>query len=156
MKILKKISYIVAITIITTVMSISISKGKTVEITTETLNLRKEPSTEADIVAQISIGDECELLGEDGDWYQVQYGEYTGYISKEYAEVVGEEDNTVTGNNGSDNNETTGNKNNTTEVDTSNNETAASEAGPQNGQTTAAGAEPPNDRTTASETEEES
>lgn len=122
MNLVKKIIAIIVILILILLVHTNISKAATVEITTETLNLRKEPSTEADIVAQISIGDECELLGEDGDWYQVQYGEYTGYISKEYAEVVGEEDNTVTGNNGSDNNETTGNKNNTTEVNTSNNE----------------------------------
>ena len=122
MNLVKKIIAIIVILILILLVHTNISKAATVEITTETLNLRKEPSTEADIVAQISIGDECELLGEDGDWYQVQYGEYTGYISKEYAEVVGEDDNTVTGNNGSDNNETTGNKNNTTEVNTSNNE----------------------------------
>ena len=122
MNLVKKILAIIVILILILLVHTNISKAATVEITTETLNLRKEPSTEADIVAQISIGDECELLGEDGDWYQVQYGEYTGYISKEYAKVVGGEDNTSTGNNTSDNNENTGNENNTTEVNTSNNE----------------------------------
>lgn len=79
---------------------LNITKAVDVEITTETLNLRKEPSTESDIVAQISIGEECELLEEEEDWYRVKYGEYTGYISKEYARVVGEEtqDNNSEGN----------------------------------------------------------
>lgn len=116
MKILKKISYIVAITIITTVMSISISKGKTVEITTETLNLRKEPSTESNIVALISIGDECKVIDEEGDWYKVEYEEYTGYISKEYTKVVGEDLNS-TDNNGVEeetNSEVVNNTNDTT------------------------------------------
>ena len=122
MNLVKKIIAIIVILILILLVHTTISKAATVEITTETLNLRKEPSTEADIVAQISIGDECELLGEEEDWYQVQYGDYTGYISKEYAKVVDEGDNTATGNNGSDNNEATGNKNNTTEVNTSNNE----------------------------------
>ena len=107
MNLVKKILAIIVILILILLVYINISKAATVEITTETLNLRKEPSTEADIVAQISIGDECELLGEEGDWYQVQYGEYTGYISKEYAKVVGGEDNTGNENNTSDNNETT-------------------------------------------------
>ena len=122
MNLVKKIIAIIVILILILLVHTTISKAATVEITTETLNLRKEPSTEADIVAQISIGDECELLGEEEDWYQVQYGDYTGYISKEYAKVVDEGDNIATGNNGSDNNEATGNKNNTTEVNTSNNE----------------------------------
>ena len=71
-------------------IDINVVKSVDVEITTETLNLRKEPSTESDIVAQISIGEECELLEEEEEWYKVKYGEYTGYISKEYSRVVGE------------------------------------------------------------------
>ena len=58
----------------------SVVKAATVEITTETLNLRAEASTDSDIVAQISIGDECELLEEEGDWYRVKYGEYRRYF----------------------------------------------------------------------------
>ena len=122
MNLVKKILAIIVILILILLVHTNISKAATVEITTETLNLRREPTTESDIVAQISIGDECELLGEDGDWYQVQYGEYTGYISKEYAKVVGGEDNTGNENNTSDNNETTDNENNTADGNTSDNE----------------------------------
>ena len=72
---------------------------------------KAEASTDSDIVAQISIGDECELLEEEGDWYRVKYGEYTGYISKEYANVVGQEDTSDTSDSNNDNgnnvNETT-------------------------------------------------
>ena len=78
MKLSKKILCVIAIIISTMLISINIAKATTVEITTETLNLRREPSTDSDIVAQISIGEECELLGEEGDWYQVSYGDYTG------------------------------------------------------------------------------
>ena len=137
MNLVKKILAIIVILILILLVHINISKAATVEITTETLNLRKEPTTESDIVAQISIGDECELLGEEGDWYQVQYGEYTGYISKEYAKVVGGEDNTGNENNTSDNNETTDNENNTADGNTSDNENtqASSENGNDNSQT---------------------
>ena len=90
MSILKKIFYtLFSITIFTFLLT-NIAKADTVEVTTETLNLREEPSTESDIVALISIGEECELISEEGDWYEVKYGEYTGYISKEYAKKVGE------------------------------------------------------------------
>ena len=86
---IKKILYMIIFISIIFIYT-NIVKAVTVEVTTETLNLRKEPSTDSDIVALISIGDECEVLGEEGDWYQVKYEDYTGYISKEYTKVVGE------------------------------------------------------------------
>lgn len=89
MSIVKKAFYtLLSITIFTFIIS-GIVKADTVKVTTETLNLRKEPSTDSDIVALISIGEECELISEEGDWYEVKYGEYSGYISKEYAEKTG-------------------------------------------------------------------
>ena len=90
MNLLKRILYVLIISIILILVNITIVNAKTVEITTETLNLRKEASTESNIVAQISIGEECEVLGEEGDWYKVKYKDYTGYISKEYAKVIGD------------------------------------------------------------------
>lgn len=121
MSILKKIFYtLFSITIFTFLLT-NIAKADTVEVTTETLNLREEPSTESDIVALISIGEECELISEDGDWYEVKYGEYTGYISKEYAKKVGstsettpEEENTQKTNTESENNSNTVTSENTT------------------------------------------
>ena len=89
----KKVLSIIIITILQILVFTTIVRAKTVEITTETLNMRKEPSTESDIVALMSVGDECEVLSDEGDWYKVKYGEYTGYISKEYTKTVGEEDN---------------------------------------------------------------
>lgn len=87
MKLTKRILNISLILLMIILFHINISKAATVKITTETLNLRKEATTESNIVALISEGEECEVLGEEGDWYKVQYGEYTGYISKEYAEL---------------------------------------------------------------------
>ena len=88
MNLIKKISTIILLFLIIIFLQRNVSKATTVEVTTETLNLRKEASTESDIVALISEGDECEVLDDEGDWYKVQYGEYTGYISKEYTEVI--------------------------------------------------------------------
>lgn len=69
------------------------SKAATVKVTGDTLNIRKEPSTNSSVIAMISKGVECELLKEQGDWYQIKYKNYTGYISKQYASLV-EEPNT--------------------------------------------------------------
>ena len=147
---LKKILYVLMITIAMIFIYTNIAKATTVEITTETLYLRAEATTESDIVDLISIGEECELLGEEGDWYQVKYGEHTGYISKEYAKVVGGDsgdsntsdtnnsneennaDNNSNGDNQTDNNagskdsQTDSNKaNNDSDTNNSNNETSA-------------------------------
>ncbi len=92
---IKRTLFIVIFAVIILFIGIIIAQAKTVEITTETLNLRKEATTDSDIVALISIGDECEVLGEKGDWYKVKYKDYTGYISKEYAKVIGENSDTT-------------------------------------------------------------
>ncbi len=121
MSIFKKIFYTLLSIIIFTFILSSIVKADTVKVTTETLNLREEPSTESDIVALISIGEECKLISEEGDWYEVKYGEYTGYISKEYAEKTGTttennpETNTTENNSDNNTNENTTTENNTTE-----------------------------------------
>ena len=115
---LNKIMY-VAMLIIAIIFTFSnIAKATTVEITTETLNLRKEASTDSDIVAQISVGEECEVLADEGDWYRVQYGDYTGYVSKEYTKVVGGEDTTGNGDNTSDNDVTSDEPEDTSTNDT--------------------------------------
>lgn len=119
---IKRILYIFIFLTVIVFINTNIVKGTTVEITTETLNLRAKASTDSNIVALISIGDECEVLDEEGDWYKVKYGEYTGYISKEYAKVVGEESNKEN----SDNNENSTDTNEETTNSVSDNETTDS------------------------------
>ena len=63
-------------------------KAATVEVTGDTLNIRKGPSTSSNIVATLSKGVKCELVGEEGDWYQIKYKNYSGYISKQYAKLI--------------------------------------------------------------------
>ncbi len=99
------------------------SNAATVKVTTETLNVRKGPSTSTEVIAMLSEGVECELLGEEGNWYKVKYKNYTGYVSKDYAKVVGasnsnnsnENNNTQSNlqqNNSTDNNQDTNTDNN--------------------------------------------
>ena len=82
MNLVKRIFYIALSILAFVFLLTNNANADTVRITTETLNLREEPSTNSDIVAQISIGEECDVISEEGDWYEVEYGEYTGYISK--------------------------------------------------------------------------
>lgn len=54
---------------------------------TERVNLREEASTGADIVKVLEKGASVSVLGENGSFYQVKYGESIGYIAKSYVQL---------------------------------------------------------------------
>lgn len=111
MKNLRKISLMLILTVVSILLLAVSSKATTkVKVTGDVLNIRKGPSTSTKVVAMLSKGVECELLEEEGDWYKVKYKTYTGYVSKEYAEIIGETNNTEEPKNTETN---TDNKNNT-------------------------------------------
>ena len=71
MKTLKKVLLIIAIS--AAVVSFSnISNAATVKVTGDTLNVRREASTSSDVIAMLSKDVECELLGEEGDFYKIK------------------------------------------------------------------------------------
>ena len=95
MKNLRKISLMLILTVVSILLLAVSSKATTkVKVTGDVLNIRKGPSTSTKVVAMLSKGVECELLEEEGEWYKVKYKTYTGYVSKEYAEIIGETNNT--------------------------------------------------------------
>ena len=51
-------------------------------VTTDNLNIRKEPTTESDVVGQCLEGEKYEILSETDGWYEIP----SGYISADYAE----------------------------------------------------------------------
>lgn len=52
------------------------------------LNVRKEPSKDADKVTSLKDGTRVEVLDKDGDWYKIRYGEdVTGYVMTEYIKL---------------------------------------------------------------------
>lgn len=71
-------------------MSITSNAAAKVKVTGDTINVRKGASTSTEVIAMLSKGVECEYLGEEGDWYKVKYQRYTGYVSKQYAELIGD------------------------------------------------------------------
>ena len=70
MKMTKKVIITGIIAIMTLLMLAVTSKAATVKVTGEVLNIRKSASTSSEVIAMISEGVECELLGEEGDWYK--------------------------------------------------------------------------------------
>ena len=71
-----------AVTISQLVMSVSYAETATV--ITETLRLRKEPTTDSNILRNLDEGDVLEVLSKEGDWYKISFDGYEGYVAAEY------------------------------------------------------------------------
>ena len=56
-------------------------------INVQVANLRETADAESTILEQITLNQEVEIVGEEGDWYQVTYNRITGYVSKELVTV---------------------------------------------------------------------
>ncbi len=52
------------------------------------LNIRKEPSTSASILSQLFTGKKATYIKESGDWIQIEYNNYTGWVNKKYVSIV--------------------------------------------------------------------
>jgi len=89
MKNIKKIS---ALLLGTAFMLGSTVFASTGTVTTDGLRMRKEASTEGEIVTSLNSGAQVEIVEKVGDWYKVKYyDEYEGYLFSEYVKVNGEE-----------------------------------------------------------------
>jgi uncharacterized protein YgiM (DUF1202 family) len=55
------------------------------------LHLRSGSGMEYDIIGHLLPGEEVQVVGEDGEWYQVVVPEKTGYVSKDYLKVLKKE-----------------------------------------------------------------
>lgn len=108
----KKLKYIIATVVMLAIVFTNKVNGATGKVTTETLNLRSEPSTSSSVVALLNAGEELEILSEEDDWYKVKHGSKEGYVSKDYVKV----DETTT-----TNQTTTDNEDEPSNTDTTNN-----------------------------------
>ncbi|MCI9246978.1 MAG: SH3 domain-containing protein [Clostridia bacterium] len=122
MKNLKKVLLTGTLTVVVLLTISTYTNAATVKITGEVVNIRKEASTESSVVARLSEDVECEYIGEKGNWYQIKYKNYTGYVSKDYAKLQGKVSNNQSNSNttNTQNNITTqntnGNQNNSTQT----------------------------------------
>ena len=74
----KKLLIILIIIAILSVMTVISNAATNGVITGETVKLRKAPSLDAGLVTLLSVDNKVEVLGKEGDWYQVKYKEYEG------------------------------------------------------------------------------
>lgn len=72
----------------TSKVNIKVSKTAIVKqyakITTASLNIRDNPSSTANIIGNLKLGDIVEVLGEENGWIRLNFNENKGYISKAY------------------------------------------------------------------------
>lgn len=66
----------------------TVTTGKVNVSRSSYLHLRTGAGMDYDIVGHLFTGDEMEIVGEDGDWYQVVVKERTGYVYKDYVDVM--------------------------------------------------------------------
>ena len=84
-----KKSIVISLLTVTTLFCTAIcSLASTGKVTTDTLRVRKEPSTDSSTVALLSIGDEIEILEEANGWYKIKSGENVGYVAAQYINVL--------------------------------------------------------------------
>ena len=107
--------FVMAIISLASLLFINISlAANTGTINVDVANLRETADAESTILEQITLNQEVEIVGEEGDWYQVTYRNITGYVSKELVTVTSnpestEEKNQVNENSTQENNVTTEN-----------------------------------------------
>ncbi len=78
------VSYIITTAALLTMLFATKVNAVTGTVTTETLNLRSQPTTDSSIIELLSEFDELEILGEENGWYKVKHNDNEGYVSAEY------------------------------------------------------------------------
>jgi len=86
---MKKSIVISLLTIATLFCTALYSFASTGVVTTDTLRLRKEASTDSSTIALLSVNDKVEILEDEKyGWYKVKSGEYVGYVAAQYINVL--------------------------------------------------------------------
>lgn len=60
------------------------ASAKTAVSTVDRLNVRAEPELSASVLAQMNAGEGAAVIGETGDWLEVEFQNTRGFVSKQY------------------------------------------------------------------------
>lgn len=107
--------------------TMSASLAATGKVDRETVRLREEASTTSNILTNLDLGDEVEILSEEGDWYKVKFKTYEGFMYKDYIKTEDSVENKV-----QENTKNTENNNNSVEETTGNSDEAIPTSTPDN------------------------
>ena len=63
-------------------------KGKVIASSGSTVNLRNKPSKSGSILKQVKLKEIVTVIGEENEWYHVNYEEFQGYMMKKFVEKI--------------------------------------------------------------------
>lgn len=69
---------------VTPVLADGVNDGDVGEVISRTASLRVSPSTSAELIVSIKNGESFSIIGENDNWYQVNFNGQTGWIRKRY------------------------------------------------------------------------
>jgi len=58
------------------------------EVNTSTVNMRTSPSSDGNLITQLTLGEKAYIIGFNSDWYKVQYDGMTGYIRSDLLDLT--------------------------------------------------------------------
>ena len=67
----------------------------TATVTADSLYMREGPDSATAVVRVLRSGNQLEVLGKTGNWYQVSFGKSTGYVYKDYVVITKDGDATM-------------------------------------------------------------
>lgn len=79
-------------TFLTLVPRASALAEETGTVTATELFMREKPSTDSDKLKTLKEGAKVTILGKDGSWYKISYGNTVGYVAKKYISTSGSSD----------------------------------------------------------------
>ena len=113
-----KLLRIFMISIVTLILLGSSVFAITGKVTGSKVRIREEASSESKEISIATEGETVEIIGEEGDWYKVNFEKYTGYMSKDYVDANYSPENNETTTPPAESNTTVEPENNPPEEDT--------------------------------------
>lgn len=83
-KLLRKIAFLAVLTAVFLTVTAFASGSGEGRVNVDALRLRAEPSAESATITYLSNGDLLQITGEAGEWYQVIFEGYSGYVYASY------------------------------------------------------------------------
>ena len=80
--------------------------GTVINVTTN-LRVRSGASTSSSILGYLRNGSNVTIIGEPGDWYKIKFNDGTGYVAKEYIQVIDSINNSGSSSNNNNSNSNT-------------------------------------------------
>ncbi len=94
MRTLKKVIILFIVFLLSMVCINKVHATDKAKVTSETVRIRKEASTNSSVVELISLNEEVEILDKKEDWYKIKYKSVTGYIKSDLLDVKKDEEET--------------------------------------------------------------